>query len=103
MMQINIEQLLGTKVRDVDGANVGRIEEIRVERGDNALMVEAFCIGASAVIRRLSAWTLVRPIERALNSRHIYSVYEIPWQDMDLSDPKRPTLRTAKADLHHAR
>jgi hypothetical protein len=66
-------------------------------------MVEAFCIGASAVIRRLSAWTLARPIERALRSRHIYSVYEIPWQDMDLSDPKRPTLRTAKAALHHQR
>ena len=102
-MQINIEQLLGTKVRDIDGVKVGRIEEIRVERGENALMVEAFCIGASAVIRRLSAWTLVRPIQRALASHSIYSVYEIPWRDMDLSDPKRPKLRITKAEIHRAR
>jgi sporulation protein YlmC with PRC-barrel domain len=103
MMQINIEQLIGANVRDVDGNSVGRIEEIRAERRDSKLMVEAYLVGASAVIHRLSAGTLVRPIERVLRSRHIYSVYEIPWQDMDLSDPKRPQLRTAKADLHHAR
>jgi sporulation protein YlmC with PRC-barrel domain len=103
MMQINIELLIGTKVRDVDGKDVGRIEEIRAERTGNKLMVEAYLIGASAVIHRLSAWTLVRPVERVLRSRHIYSVYEVPWQDMDLSDPKRPQLRTAKAGLHHAR
>jgi sporulation protein YlmC with PRC-barrel domain len=102
-MQINVERLLGTRVRDVNGESIGRIEEIRVERGENALTVEAYLIGASAVVSRLSAWTLARPIERALKSRGIYSAYEIPWQDMDLSDPKRPTLRTAKADLHHAR
>jgi hypothetical protein len=38
-----------------------------------------------------------------LKDRHIYSAYEIPWRDMDLSDPKRPRLRTAKRDLHHER
>jgi sporulation protein YlmC with PRC-barrel domain len=102
-MRINVERLLGAMVRDADGESVGRIEEIRVERTDDALMVEAFLVGASAVIQRLSAWTLVRPISHALRDRHIYSVYEIPWQDLDLSDPKRPKTRVAKRDLHHAR
>ena len=102
-MDIKVELLLGTQVHDVDGKKVGRIEEIRVERQEKALLVEAYCIGASALIDRLSAWTLVRPIKRFLRTRRIYSVYEVPWQDMDLSDPKRPVLRTATRDLCHAR
>jgi hypothetical protein len=102
-MEINVELLLGTKVRDVDGETIGRIEEFRVERDDNSCVVEAYLIGASAVIQRLSAWTLVRPIERLLNARRIYIVYRIPWQDMDLSDPAHPRLRTAKRDLRHAK
>lgn len=102
-MEIKVEQLIGVKVHDVNGEKVGRIEEIRVDRHDNGLLVEAYLIGTSALIDRLSAWNLIRPIHRSLKARHIYSAYEIPWQDMDLSDPRRPKLRTAKRDLHHER
>jgi sporulation protein YlmC with PRC-barrel domain len=102
-MDIRIELLLGSKVCDVDGENVGRIEEIRVERQENGLLVEAYLIGAPALIQRLSAWTLVRPINPLLRVRHIYSLYEVPWQDMDLSDPNRPKLRSARRDLRQAR
>jgi hypothetical protein len=102
-MEINVELLLGRKVHDVDGDDVGRIEEFRVERDDKSCFVEAYLIGTSAVIQRLSAWTLVRPIERFLNARKIYTMYRIPWQDMDLSDPHHPRLRTKKRDLRHAK
>ena len=102
-METKVELLLGTKVRDVDGTDVGRIEEIRVERTDNALLIESYLIGATAVVDRLSAWTLVRPIKALLKTRHIYSLYDVPWQDMDLSDPTHPVLRTAKRDLQNAR
>ena len=98
-MDIKVELLVGTKVYDVDGSKIGRIEEIRVERQEKALLVEAYLIGASALIERLSARTLVRPIRRLLRTRHIYSVYEVPWQDLDLTDPKRPVVRIAKRDL----
>jgi hypothetical protein len=90
-------------VRDLDGTNVGRIEEIRVERQEEALLVEGYLIGASGLIERLSARTLVRPIRRFLRARHIYSVYEVRWQDMDLTDPKRPVLRIAQRDLRRAK
>jgi sporulation protein YlmC with PRC-barrel domain len=102
-MQIAVELLIGRKVRDSEGQSVGRIEEFRVERQHNALLVEAYLIGASAVIDRLSAWTLVRPIGRLLRTRHVFRVYEVRWQDMDLSDPSQPRLRIAKRDLHQAR
>jgi sporulation protein YlmC with PRC-barrel domain len=103
MMETRVELLLGANVRDVNGEKVGRIEEIRVERTDTALLVESYLIGASALVDRLSAWTLIRPIKGLLKSRHIYSLYDVPWQDMDLSDPIHPVLRRAKGDLHHAR
>jgi sporulation protein YlmC with PRC-barrel domain len=102
-MEINVERLLGTMVRDVDGEAVGRIEELRVERNENACLVEAYLIGGLALIQRLSAWTLVRPIKRSLYSRKLYSIYRVPWQDMDLSDPHHPRLRIAKRDLRHAK
>ncbi|HEV7595397.1 MAG TPA: hypothetical protein VGO33_10390 [Gemmatimonadaceae bacterium] len=102
-MDTKVHLLVGTKVHDVDGRKVGRIEEIRVKREEKALLVESYLIGASALIDRLSARTLVRPIRRLLRARHFYSVYEVPWQEMDLTDPKRPVLRIAQRDLRHAR
>jgi sporulation protein YlmC with PRC-barrel domain len=102
-METKVELLLGRKVRDAEGETVGRIEEIRVERKDNVLSVEAYLMGASALVDRLSAWTLVRPIKSLLKNRHIYSLYDVPWQDMDLTDSTHPVLRTAKRDLLPAR
>jgi sporulation protein YlmC with PRC-barrel domain len=102
-MDTKVHLLVGTKVHDVDGRKVGRIEEIRVERQGKALLVESYLIGASALIDRLSARTLVRPIRRFLRARNVYSVYEVPWQEMDVTDPKRPVLKIAKRDLRRAR
>jgi sporulation protein YlmC with PRC-barrel domain len=102
-METKVELLLGREVHDAEGRKVGRIEEIRVERKDDVLSVEAYLIGASALVDRLSAWTLVRPIKGLLKNRHIYSLYNVPWQEMDLTDPTHPVLRTAKRDLLSAR
>jgi len=102
-MEANIELLLGAKVYDANGEKVGRIEEFRADEDGDACRIEAYLIGASALVERLAAWTLIRPVKRALKTRHIYSVFEVPWQDMDLSDPKRPRLRVARKDLQRAR
>jgi sporulation protein YlmC with PRC-barrel domain len=102
-MEINVERLLGARVYDVDGERVGRIEEIRADRRENECLVESYLVGASAVVERLSAWTLIRPIKKLLRAREVVSVYRVDWQDMDLSDPERPRLRIAKKALHHAR
>jgi len=55
------------------------------------------------LIERLSAWTLVRPVARALHARKLYYLYDVRWQDMDFSDPKRPKLRIATGELRHAK
>lgn len=102
-MEINVELLLGTRVHDRDGAPVGRIEEIRAVRSENACLVESFMIGTSAVVQRLSAWTLVRPIKRFLRSRDVYTVFQVGWRDLDLTDPGRPVIRVPRHDLKKAR
>ena len=102
-MEIQVELLVGTKVKDVDGEDVGRIQEFRVSREGSSCLVEAYLIGASALIERLSAWTLVRPIKQFLGGRKLYAVYQVRWQDMDLSDPHQPRLRIARRDLRHAK
>jgi sporulation protein YlmC with PRC-barrel domain len=102
-MEVNVERLLGTMVRDIDGEDIGRIEELRVEREENSCVVEAYLIGASGLIHRLSAWTLVRPIRKFLSARDIHSAYRVPWQDMDLSDPDHPRLRSAQRDLRRTK
>lgn len=102
-MDVHVELLLGTKVRDVNDEVVGRIEEFRAEQKGDSCYIESYMIGASALVERLSAWTLVRPIKRMLKTKRIYSAFEVPWQDLDLTDPKRPRLRIAKTDLRHAR
>jgi sporulation protein YlmC with PRC-barrel domain len=101
-MEVNLERLLGTEVCDTGGTVVGRIEEVRAERTADTCLVDSYLIGASGLIARLSAWTLVRPIKRLLRARHVYSVYQIDWQDMDLSDPDRPQLRIAKEEMQRA-
>lgn len=102
-MDVHVELLLGRKVFDVDGEKVGRIEEFRAKHDGNACHIDSYLVGTSALIERLSAWSLVRPIKRALKTRNVYSVFEVPWQEMDLSDPERPRLKVAKRDLRHAR
>ncbi len=102
-MDIKVQLLVGTKVYDVDGKKVGRIEEIRVERQQTALLVQSYLIGVSGLIDRLSARTLARPIRRFLRTRHIYSVYEVPWQEMDVTDPKRPVLKIAQREMRRAK
>jgi len=100
-MDINVELLLGTMVHDVNGEDVGRIEEFHVERDESSCRIDAYLVGASSLIDRLSAWSLVRPIAKLLKGRKLLTAYEIPWQDMDLSDPEHPKLRTARRDLRH--
>lgn len=98
MSEIRLELLIGRKVLDVNGKKVGRIEEIRGEKRESDVLVEAYLVGASALIERLAAWKLVRPI-RGVLGKSVYSMYRIPWNEMDLSDPHHPRLTVAKSEL----
>lgn len=99
MSEIRVELLLGRAIHDTNGEKVGRIEEIRGEKRDKDYLVEAYLVGASALVQRLAAWSLVRPI-RGILGKSLYSMYRVPWNEMDLSDPHHPRLTIPKAGLH---
>jgi hypothetical protein len=103
MRELHVELLVGRKVRDPNDDIVGRIEEIRCERRDEDCLVEAYYVGTSGLIQRLNAWKLVRPIRHVLKGSRFYHLYEIPWNQLDLSDPEKPRTTVPRAELSHAR
>ncbi len=103
MREIELELLIGRTVSDPEGEDVGRIEEIRCERRDADCLVEAYYVGTSGLIQRLNAWKLVRPIRHLIKGSRFYQLYEIPWNELDLSDPERPLSKLPKKDISRAR
>jgi sporulation protein YlmC with PRC-barrel domain len=102
MKEISISELLGKRVVDSEGQPVGRIHEIRVERGDEFCPVEAYIVGKRAVLQRLASWAVPSHIGQMIESR-IAKGFGIAWNQMDLSDPEHPRTTVPKKDLSRAR
>jgi hypothetical protein len=88
---VRVELLVGRRVVGTNGKAVGRIEELRAEERDHDAVVTAVCIGPDALLERLSL-----PVTRLFGSGGGY-VARI--DQIDLSDPHRPTLRVPVAEL----
>ncbi|MBH8574876.1 hypothetical protein I8752_17980 [Nostocaceae cyanobacterium CENA369] len=97
--EIHLELLLGTQVLDPTGKPVGRIEEIRTEQQGYEWFIQEYLIGNSALLERLSAWEIGLAILRRLGAHKIYTGYSVPWQQMDLTDPQKPSLRCHLEEL----
>jgi len=91
--EVHLELLLGRKVHDVEGRAVGRLEDVAVERVDLACEVLEFHVGPHALLERLS----LRAVRLFRGRSH--GVRRIPWDRLDLSDPRRPRLTCRMEDL----
>jgi sporulation protein YlmC with PRC-barrel domain len=100
-IEAHVEQLLGRRVRDVDGAIVGRLEEFRVRIVDGDPVVTEFHVGGAAILERIGAFGAQMPFFSWLPV-NLYE-YRIPWQDVDLSDPLHPRLRVRRSELRRVR
>jgi sporulation protein YlmC with PRC-barrel domain len=94
MKEVNVEVLIGRKVFDAKGGVIGRIEEIlAVEQGED-LVVSEFHVGTIGLMERLSVYHFGVGLLRFLGARgHVADPKRIPWRELDLSDPDRPTWR----------
>jgi sporulation protein YlmC with PRC-barrel domain len=92
--EVNIELLIGCKVYDAEGRKIGRIEEVlAVEKGDE-LVVSEYHVGTEGLMERLSAYNIGVGLIRLLGARgHAADPKRIPWQELDLSDPRKPVWR----------
>lgn len=90
--EIHLELLIGKQVFALNGRPVGRVEEVRAElNARGSCFVTEFLIGSYAFLERLSAWRLGREIMRTLHV-HRKQGYRVRWEQLDLSDPRRPRL-----------
>jgi hypothetical protein len=97
-MIVLFETILGARVRDRDGLIIGRIEEVRCTAAGDRCEVDLYLVGASALVERLAAWKLIRPIRRVL-PRWLYRQYRIPATALDLRDPRHPRTTIPAREL----
>jgi hypothetical protein len=98
--QIAIEQILGARVVDADAIEFGHIEEIVADGPDDDLRVVEYHVGPYALVERLGVTALLAPLLRLFGMTHRRRVV-IPWEKLDLSDPKHPraTVRCEELDV----
>jgi sporulation protein YlmC with PRC-barrel domain len=90
--EIHLELLLGKRVFALNGQSIGRLEEVRAELNTRGYcFVTEFLVGSYAFLERLAAWRMGRAIMRTLHLRQ-KSGYRVRWEQLDLSDPRRPRL-----------
>ncbi len=85
--EIQLQHLLGKRVRDVSGRTIGRIEEVRAENVNGEIVVSDFLLGPKAWLQRISASGLL-PFGGKRRMR------KIPWSQLDFADPSRPKLKS---------
>jgi hypothetical protein len=89
MRTMRLEHLVNRVVRDEEGKPVGRIHEIRAEERDGELVIVEYHLGAHA-FPELLGLSIKKLIGVAAREPR-----KVPWDQLDLSDPARPVLRSA--------
>ena len=88
---VHFERILNRRVIGRDGKSVGRIEEAIIERDGE---LREFHLGTSAFFERLAA-TVVSMFGARIDSKG----YAAAWDQIDLSNPKRPRLLCEVSEL----
>ena len=98
--QVHLERVLGLLVRDVKGRKAGHLEEAHAEvRGGECFLTE-YLLGGEGLLERLSVSNLSLLVLRSVGgTRTASSSRHVPWQQMDLSDPRQPKLRCTLEEL----
>ena len=90
---VRLDRLVGREVYTANSRRLGRLEEFRVERRGTAWVITEYVIGAAGLVERLGlGLRLILGIKRV-------SGYVARWDQLDLSNPDRPTLTCAVEGL----
>lgn len=94
MKTIHFEHLLGRKVWDPEGKKVGRILAVSTRRDGKDCVVHEYRLGTAALMTRLGL-TAGRLIGVPIRREPLC----VPWDLLDLGDPKKPRLKCLLAEL----
>lgn len=97
--RIDLQMLLGRMVKDTNGEKVGRIEEFRAEEQNGETVITHYLVGRRGLRERLSISGLALTFIRPFGAQHVAATHKIPWEKLDLSDPKHPKLRGRKDEV----
>lgn len=95
---LRLERLLGRRLVDALGYEVGCIEDVVAEPAGDEYLVTHVVVTASTPLARLLSIAHQIPTLRALGLGRRPRIRRIPWTWLDLSDPDRPRLRRTVAD-----
>lgn len=88
-----LDELVGRRVVDARGRAVGPLEEVVVDPRDGRWTVVEYHVGSAALVERLAGFPPVRALRALFGLRPPAGAYRVPWDRLDLSDPRRPVLR----------
>lgn len=91
---VEVQQIVGSRVRDTAGKVAGRLESIRAEKIGPACVVHEFHLGTAAFLSRVGINTV-----RLFGFVPKPELLRVPWPQMDLSDPNQPCLRCSLDEL----
>lgn len=93
---ILLSDLVGRKVRDVEGRVIGRIQELHAEielhEHGNDYVVREFHIGIYGAFEALAGSRFAQRAVQRLGRFVGYRTFSIPWNSMDLTDQERPRV-----------
>ena len=97
--EVHVELLLNRRVLALNGRSVGRIEEVIAEQRGGECYVAEYLVGAYAMLERLAAWPIGRSVLKLFGAARKGGGYRVPWDKLDLSDPRRPRLTCKVEEL----
>jgi sporulation protein YlmC with PRC-barrel domain len=98
--ELKLELLLGSRVVDINGERVGRIEEVLADRDGDELLVTHYLVGRYGLFERFSIYHVGIGVLRYLGSRaQSANPHRVPWDKMDLSDAEHPRLTCSIDEL----
>ena len=96
-MEVRLQDIHGRRVFDIDGKVAGRIGEVVAERAGADCHIVEYLLGPAAFLSRLGI--TVGDFFGVANRR---KPVRVPWNQLDLSDPRHPRLRCRMSDLSAA-
>jgi hypothetical protein len=95
-MEIRLDRLLGRRVLTKNNRPVGRLEEFRADVRGGSWVIHEYVIGKVGLLERLHVGvTLLFGSKRG--------GYIARWDQLDITDPERPRLLCAPAELREIR
>src|SRR4051812_28342293 len=95
--EVHVERLLGQRFRDANGQSVGRLEELIAEVVDGEYVVTELHVGGSALLERIAGFITQLPFFGWVP--YAQRGYRVPWQLVDLTDPRSPTVTVSRDRL----